>query len=151
MAEFENFSQMLVSLRKREGFSQSKLAELIGVSFMTIRRWESGEVIPRINEVKRLAEILHVTVDELLNGIQDSKVRVVLAYDWQKYEGGIDMASNGFDVILGKDGEIGLKGSGKLTSREAIEEFLANVRLQVESAFEAQIKRGAIQPSVQGA
>ena len=151
MAEFENFSQMLVSLRKREGFSQSKLAELIGVSFMTIRRWESGEVIPRIDEVKRLAEILHVTVDELLNGVQDGKVRVVLAYDWQKYEGGIDMASNGFDVILGKDGEIGLKGSGKLTSREAIEEFLANVRLQVESAFEAQIKRGAIQPSVQGA
>lgn len=151
MAEFENFSQMLVSLRKHEGFSQSKLAELIGVSFMTIRRWESGEVIPRIDEVKRLAEILHVTVDELLNGVQDGKVRVVLAYDWQKYEGGIDMASNGFDVILGKDGEIGLKGSGKLTSREAIEEFLANVRLQVESAFEAQIKRGAIQPSVQGA
>ena len=57
LAEFENFSQMLVSLRKHEGFSQSKLAELIGVSFMTIRRWESGEVIPRLDEIKRLAEI----------------------------------------------------------------------------------------------
>ena len=118
---------------------------------MTIRRWENGEIIPRLDEIKRLSEVLHISTDELLNGSQDGKVRVVLAYDWQKYEGGIDMASNEFDVILGRDGEIGLKGSGKLTSREAIEEFLANVRLQVESAFEAQVKRGAIQPSVQGA
>ena len=151
LAEFENFPQMLVSLRKHERLSQSKLAELMGVSFMTIRRWESGEVIPRLDEIKRLSEILHISTDELLNGSRNGKVRVVLAYDWQKYEGGIDMASNGFDVILGKDGDIGLKGSAKLTSREAIEEFLANVRIQVESAFEAQVKRGAIQPSVQGA
>ena len=148
MLERKEFSKLLIELRKREKLSQSRLAELVGVSFMTIRRWESGEIIPRINEVKRLAEVLHIPVDELLNGTNKDKVRVVLAYDWEKYEGGIDMAMNEFDVVLGKDGSIGLKGSGKLTSREAIEEFLANVRLQVESAFEAQIKRGAIQPSV---
>ena len=151
MLESKEFSRFLIELRKREKLSQSKLAELIGVSFMTIRRWENGEIIPRLDEIKRLSEVLHISTDELLNGSQDGKVRVVLAYDWQKYEGGIDMASNEFDVILGRDGEIGLKGSGKLTSREAIEEFLANVRLQVESAFEAQVKRGAIQLSVQGA
>lgn len=148
MLERKEFSKLLIELRKREKLSQSRLAELVGVSFMTVRRWESGEIIPRINEVKRLAEVLHIPVDELLNGTNKDKVRVVLAYDWEKYEGGIDMAMNEFDVVLGKDGSIGLKGSGKLTSREAIEEFLANVRLQVESAFEAQIKRGAIQPSV---
>lgn len=148
MLERKEFSKLLIELRKREKLSQSRLAELVGVSFMTVRRWESGEIIPRINEVKRLAEVLHIPVDELLNGTNKDKVRVVLAYDWDKYEGGIDMAMNEFDVVLGKDGSIGLKGSGKLTSREAIEEFLANVRLQVESAFEAQIKRGAIQPSV---
>ena len=145
MAEFEKFPEVLVSIRKHEGFSQSKLAELVGVSFMTIRRWESGEVIPRLDEVKKLSEVLHVTLDELLNGVSKDKVSVLLTWDWQKYEeGGIDMTGNEFDVILGKNGEIGLKGSGKLTSREAIEEFLANVRLQVESAFEAQVKRGAI-------
>ena len=148
MLDSKKFSKLLIELRKREKLSQSRLAELVGVSFMTVRRWESGEIIPRINEVKRLAEVLHIPVDELLNGTNKDKVRVVLAYDWEKYEGGIDMAMNEFDVVLGKDGSIGLKGSGKLTSREAIEEFLANVRLQVESAFEAQIKRGAIQPSV---
>ena len=151
MLESKEFSQFLIKLRKREKLSQAKLAELIGVSFMTIRRWESGEIIPRIDEIKRLSEVLHISTDELLNGSRDDKVRIVLAYDWQKYEGGIDMAMNEFDVVLGKDGSIGLKGAGKLTSREAIEEFLANVRLQVESAFEAQVKRGAIQPSVQGA
>ena len=46
------FSRRLQELRKREGFSQAKLAELVGVSFMTVRRWECGEVIPRLNEIK---------------------------------------------------------------------------------------------------
>ena len=39
------------------------------------------------------------------------------------------MPGTEFDVFLGKNGEIGLKGYGKLTSCEALEEFLANVRL----------------------
>lgn len=112
---------------------------------MTVRRWEWGQRVPRLEEIKHLAEALGVTVEELLNGPRNDKVKVVLSWDWQKYEeGGIDMTGNEFDVFLGKGGEIGLKGSGLLTSREAVEEFLANIRLQVESAFEAQLKRGAI-------
>ena len=35
---------------------------------MTIRRWESGEVIPRISEIRQLCEVLGCTESELLNG-----------------------------------------------------------------------------------
>ena len=145
------FAQNMRKLREHKGLSQEKLAELVKVSPMTVRRWEWGLREPRLEEIKRLSNVLHVTESELLNGSQDGKVRVVLAYDWQKYEGGIDMASNEFDVILGRDGEIGLKGSGKLTSLDAIDEFLGRVREQLTIALEAQVKRGAIQPSMQGA
>lgn len=55
------------------------------------------------------------------------------------------MTGNEFDVFLGRNGEISLKGAGKLTTREAVEDFLSRVRLQVEADFDAQIKRGAIQ------
>ena len=145
MAECNGFAQRIRDFRARKGISQEQLADLVKVSVMTVRRWEWGQRVPRLEEIKNLAEALEVTVEELLNGPRNDKVKVVLSWDWQKYEeGGIDMTGNEFDVFLGKGGEIGLKGSGLLTSREAVEEFLANIRLQVESAFEAQLKRGAI-------
>ena len=68
MSDTEGLSQRLKGLRKRNGLSQSGLAELTGVSFMTIRRWESGEVIPRISEIRQLCEVLGCTESELLNG-----------------------------------------------------------------------------------
>lgn len=142
------FSQRLQELRKREGFSQAKLAELVGVSFMTVRRWECGEVIPRLNEIRRLSEVLHQTIDELLNSSESNKIKITLVYDWDKMrEGSIDMNMNmnDFELILGSQGQIGLKGSGKFTSREDINEFLSRVKEQLEVAFSAQLQRGAIQ------
>ena len=121
------------------------MAEMVDIGVNSLARYERGEIKPSIKIANAIAEALGVTVEELLNGPRNDKVKVVLTWDWQKYEeGGIDMTGNEFDVFLGKGGEIGLKGSGLLTSREAVEEFLANIRLQVESAFEAQLKRGAI-------
>ena len=118
---------------------------MVDIGVNSLARYERGEIKPSIKIANAIAEALGVTVEELLNGPRNDKVKVVLTWDWQKYEeGGIDMTGNEFDVFLGKGGEIGLKGSGLLTSREAVEEFLANIRLQVESAFEAQLKRGAI-------
>ena len=68
MSDTEGLSQRLKELRKSNRLSQSVLAELTGVSFMTIRRWESGEVIPRISEIRQLCEVLGCTESELLNG-----------------------------------------------------------------------------------
>ncbi len=119
---------------------------------MTIRRWESGEVIPRIDEVKRLAEILHVTVEDLLKGFQRDKAEIVISWNWEDMKKGeMKMEDNKFKLILGEDGQIGINGIGRITSLEGIEEFLGRVREQLTVALEAQIKRGAIQPAVQGA
>ena len=35
---------------------------------MTIRRWEWGQRVPRLEEIKKLAEVLQVSESELLNG-----------------------------------------------------------------------------------
>ena len=55
------------------------------------------------------------------------------------------MEDNGFELILGSNGKIGLQGAGMITSREAIEEFLGKVREQLEIALDAQVRRGAVQ------
>ena len=55
------------------------------------------------------------------------------------------MNDNKFKLILGEDGVIGLHGAGKITSHDAINDFLGDVKNQLEIALDAQIKRGAIQ------
>ena len=145
MDEHKGFGGYLKILREKAHMTQLELAKALGVQTQTVWRWEHGEREPSLDIVKKLCGILKCTESELLNGSDTNVVKVVLSWDWQKYEeGGIDMTGNEFDVFLGKNGEIGLKGSGKLTSREALEEFLANVRLQLESAFDAQVRSGAI-------
>ena len=56
----------IMSLRKQKGLTQTELGELMNVSFMTIRRWETGKSFPKMNEARKLAEILNVSPDELL-------------------------------------------------------------------------------------
>ena len=68
MAGEDGFAQRLRKLRESEGLSQEKLAELAKVSAMTVRRWEWGLRVPRFEEIRRLAETLHITETELLNG-----------------------------------------------------------------------------------
>jgi transcriptional regulator with XRE-family HTH domain len=46
--------------RKVRGLSQSELAQLIGVTYVTISNWERGETRPSKNQVDRVAKILRV-------------------------------------------------------------------------------------------
>lgn len=63
----ENFSIRLKELRKKSGLNQSQLAEKIGVSLLTLFRWEKGERTPRLEEIKALAKALGVSEADLLN------------------------------------------------------------------------------------
>ena len=134
-------------LRKKRNLSQAELAEKLDVHENTVRRWETGKFEPRVNDIQNLCKVLKCTEDELLYGAKDGKIRITLIYDWSKYEKGeIDMTGNAFDLNLGKIGTIGLHGAGDFTSLQDIDEFLARAREQLVAAFEAQVKRGAIQP-----
>lgn len=58
----------LAALRKRKGFTQSTLAEAIGVEQPTIQRWESGKREPDLAALHQLADALGVTAGQLLDG-----------------------------------------------------------------------------------
>ena len=49
--------------RKTASLSQSQFANLLGVSFMTVRRWEAGDVSPRINELQQISKLLNTPVE----------------------------------------------------------------------------------------
>ena len=61
------FKDNLVSLRKMHGFSQDELSEKIGISRQTLSKYETGESLPDIEKCKLLAEVLDVSLDDLVN------------------------------------------------------------------------------------
>jgi len=65
--------KFIAELRKNKRITQTELADLLKVSNSAISRWETGEGYPDISIFPRLAEILNVTVDELLKGKRESK------------------------------------------------------------------------------
>ena len=61
------FHENLVSLRKINQMSKEELAEKIGVSRQTLSKYETGEALPDIEKCKILADILDVSMDDLVN------------------------------------------------------------------------------------
>lgn len=60
------FSENLKTLRKQKGFSQEELASRLHVVRQTVSKWEKNLSVPDADMLVRLADILDVTVTELL-------------------------------------------------------------------------------------
>ncbi len=61
-------------LRKKAGYSQEKLAELMEVSRQAVTKWESGKANPDTENLIRLAEIFGVSLDELCKNVNPKKI-----------------------------------------------------------------------------
>ena len=67
------FGNRLYQLRRKAGLSQAQLGGKVGVSNKAVSKWENGQAKPGLDIVHRLADILSVSVDELLNMSADEK------------------------------------------------------------------------------
>lgn len=63
-----DFRQNLVKLRKERQLTQMQLADLLDVQPRLISRWETGESKPQFDHVVQLADVLEVTLDQLIRG-----------------------------------------------------------------------------------
>ena len=62
------FKDKIRYYRRLKGVSQRALAENLGYkSFTTIQKWEDGTASPSIYNAKRVAEILGVTIEQLVS------------------------------------------------------------------------------------
>ena len=142
----------IAAIRKKRKITQEELAQALSINTITLSRWENGHFEPKASMIKKMCEMLGCTESELLNASQEDKAELVISWNWEDMKKGeMKMEDNKFKLVLGEDGQIGINGMGRITSLEGIEEFLGRVREQLTVALEAQIKRGAIQTSVQGA
>ena len=59
--------------RKKNDLTQESLAECLGVTYQSISRWENGTTYPDLELIPAIAEVLSVSVDELLGMPQIEK------------------------------------------------------------------------------
>ena len=72
MQDFE-FGNRLFRLREKAGLSQAQLGEKVGLSNKAVSKWENGLAKPGIDVIRKLADVLSVSVDDLLNAPETRK------------------------------------------------------------------------------
>ncbi len=70
--EKKTMGAFLAALRKANGMTQKDLADRLNVSDKTVSRWECDDGTPDLSLIPVIAEIFHVTCDELLRGERKS-------------------------------------------------------------------------------
>ena len=61
-------NENLITLRNLRGYSQSEVAERIGISRQAYAKWEHGAAVPDLEKASRLAKVYGISVDSLMNG-----------------------------------------------------------------------------------
>ncbi len=54
--------------RRKQGMSQMELGRLLGVTAVSVSKWERSQTQPDINALRRMSELFSVTIDELCGG-----------------------------------------------------------------------------------
>ena len=88
--------------REKAGKTQIDLSDLVGVHEMTLRRWEQGITQPRVEDIKKLCEVLKVSEAELLNGPQSKEWKIEVVFrkeeDWTMQT--VDMSATAPNLFL---------------------------------------------------
>ena len=58
----------LTELRKEKKLTQSELAEKLNISDKAVSKWENGKCSPDMEQLKKLAKLYNITIDELIYG-----------------------------------------------------------------------------------
>lgn len=72
-----DFGKRLRLFRRNKNFTQKEVAFRIGVSEQAVSKWENGECLPDVYNLKILGQLLHVSIDTLLAAESDRFERVV--------------------------------------------------------------------------
>ncbi|MFZ5639265.1 MAG: helix-turn-helix transcriptional regulator [Bacillota bacterium] len=55
----------IASIRKQKNISQEKLADILGITSRTLRKWENGKEYPKLDQAFLLAKILDIPIMKL--------------------------------------------------------------------------------------
>lgn len=77
-----SIGKTIAFFRKKKGMTQSELAEKMYVTDKAVSKWERDLSCPDVNTIAKLADILEVSVEELLNAkkyeYQNTKIKAMV-------------------------------------------------------------------------
>lgn len=68
-----SFGNRLYELRKKSGLSQAELGNLLHVTSKAVSKWENGKAKPPLDLARKLADILNVSMNDLLEPAGEEK------------------------------------------------------------------------------
>ncbi|MBF0893013.1 MAG: helix-turn-helix transcriptional regulator [Atopobium sp.] len=83
-------SEKIMSLRKRNGWSQEELAQQLGVSRQSVSKWESMASMPDIQKIMAMSELFGVSTDYLLKDELEELPATAIAVDYAASSGQVD-------------------------------------------------------------
>lgn len=86
MTDSIKIGNFIAQKRKEAGLTQQQLADKLNISFQAVSKWETGNAYPNVELLRGLAELLHVTADDILAGSERSEEE--LSYS----KAGVDIA-----------------------------------------------------------
>ena len=100
------FNEKLKMLRKESNLTQEELAEKLNVSRQAITKWESGEGIPDIENLKQISILFNITIDELIKEDKTVEIETKKRYTYLE-ELEIDHTKH-FDINICKINELNI-------------------------------------------
>ena len=72
-----DFGKRVREFRTRKNYSQKEIALRIGVSEQAVSKWENGDCLPDIYNLILLAQMLHISIDSLLDTKMENSEKIV--------------------------------------------------------------------------
>lgn len=91
----QTLGAMIATLRKEKGMTQLDLAQRLGVTDKAVSKWERDLSCPDVNSLPKLAEVLGVTVD----GLMQTKIMPVT--EKRSWEHILDMVLKAVPLAMG--------------------------------------------------
>ena len=98
----KTMGMLIASLRKAQGMTQAELAERMQVTDKAVSKWERDLSCPDIQSLPKLAEVLQVYAEELLQGEVLSAAAAGKSVSWlEKINSIVDVVLKAIVVAMG--------------------------------------------------
>lgn len=81
MPDIKQLGENIKFYRQRSGYTQAELGEKLSVTFQAVSSWENSVTLPDVDNLCRLARVLGVSTDELLQVSNNYGKTVILGVD----------------------------------------------------------------------
>ena len=89
------FCDKLLLLRKRHGYSQEQLADLLGISRQSVSKWESGQAMPELIKMIQISDLFSVPIDDLVRDERELSQKTADHYENTSRAGSTEPGAEG--------------------------------------------------------